>query len=92
MPGISSASNESLRRMIVVVPERLLLAILRVTDDQAEQERLAREWNRTLPEMKAAGERIREQVRNSRCRCELEPEFVTEDDRCGRCFGRRGAT
>jgi hypothetical protein len=34
--------------------------------------------------------RIREQVPSRRCHCQLDPEFVTEDGRCGRCFGRRG--
>ena len=73
----------------MAVPEHILQAILRHTDDEVEQERLAREWNRLLPEMEAAGERIREQVRQSVCRCWLEPEFITEDGRCGRCYGRR---
>jgi hypothetical protein len=39
----------------------------------------------------SAAERIRSQVRERVCHCQLEPEFVTEDGRCGRCYGRRGA-
>jgi hypothetical protein len=50
---------------------------------------LDRRWRQVIPEMEAATRRIRAQVRASVCRCELEPEFVTEDARCGRCFGRR---
>ena len=37
----------------------------------------------------ATEERIRAQVRESICRCKLEPESITEDGRCGRCYGRR---
>jgi hypothetical protein len=39
----------------------------------------------------SAAERIRAQVRGRICHCVLDPEFVTEDGRCGRCFGRREA-
>jgi hypothetical protein len=74
----------------VTVPEHILRAIVSHTDDQVEQERLAREWARRLPEMEAAGERIRAQVRERVCRCESDPAFITEDGRCKRCFGRRG--
>ena len=73
----------------MTLPDYLLDAILCATDDEAEQERLAREWRRRLPEMEAAAERIRVQVRDRVCRCQLDPESITDDGRCGRCFGRR---
>jgi hypothetical protein len=56
-----------------------------MTTDQQLTER----WRQVTLEMVAATRRIREQVRNIRCRCHLEPEFVTKDGRCGRCYGRR---
>jgi hypothetical protein len=54
-------------------------------------EKLAERWRQVIPEMEAAARRVREQVRNTRGRCQLEPESVTKDGRCGRCYGRRGA-
>lgn len=53
-------------------------------------EQLTERWRRVIPEMEAAARRIREKVRNYQCRCKLEPESITKDGRCGRCYGRRG--
>ncbi len=39
----------------------------------------------------ATEKQIRAQVRERVCHCELEPEFVTGDGRCGRCYGKRKA-
>ena len=77
---------------MTALPERLLDAIWVAADgDEAEAERLAQRWQRVAPEMEAADRRIRVQVNGSVCHCQLDPEFVTEDGRCGRCFGRREA-
>jgi hypothetical protein len=50
---------------------------------------LAERWRRVIPRMEDAARRIRAQVRNLRCRCQLEPESITRGGRCGRCYGRR---
>jgi hypothetical protein len=78
---------------MTAIPEHLLDAIWVATEgDEAEAERLAQQWQRVLPEMEARADRIRAQVAEAVCRCYFDPEFVTEDGRCGRCYGRRGAT
>lgn len=75
---------------MTALPERLLDAIWVAADgDEAEAERLAQRWQRALPEMEARTERIHAQVRESVCRCQVDPERITEDGRCGRCYGRR---
>ena len=78
---------------MTALPPRLLDAVWRAAaGDEAEANRLAERWARVLPEMEERTERIRAQVRDRVCVCQLEPESVTEDGRCcGRCFGRRRA-
>jgi hypothetical protein len=73
--------------MSETLPDSLLLAIVRATSDEAEQLRLARHWQRTLPELEDAAERIRRSVREARCACELSADSLP-DGRCPRCFGR----
>jgi hypothetical protein len=68
----------------------LLDAIWDATHDEARAERLAQRWERVIPEMEAAAERIRRQVRESVCRCQATPDTMTADGRCERCYGRRG--
>jgi len=49
--------------------------------------RLARRWQALLPEMHAAAERIRAEVRAAPCSCATFAE-PTADGRCSRCWGR----
>jgi hypothetical protein len=72
----------------VKLPRHLIEAIARACPDDAEAERVMREWQRALPQLNGASERIRAQVAAAQCRCEL-PARV-EHGRCTRCFGRRG--
>ncbi len=44
------------------LPTWLLIAIVRAVEGEAEQERLAREWQRVIPRMDATAARIRGQV------------------------------
>jgi hypothetical protein len=72
------------------LPESLLDAIWDAAGgDETEAERLAQRWQQVIPEMEARSEHIRAQVRESVCHCVLEPESITTDGRCERCFGRR---
>ena len=60
--------------VVTALPKSLLDSIWATVDgDQAEAERLVQRWRRVLPEMEAATERIRQQVREYVCRCALAP-------------------
>lgn len=74
----------------MTLPLSLLAAILDVTADEADQERLARRWRRTVQETTAAAARIRAQVAARRCRCEIPA--VAPDGRCSRCLGLTGGS
>ena len=68
----------------MTLPRYLLRAIVR---DVPEDDRLrgAREWERRLPEMQAAADRIRGQAASSSCLCEYPAPG--RDGRCTRCWG-----
>ena len=71
------------------LPNYLLDAILEATDgDEVDAERLAREWQRRLPEMEAATDRARAQAAMSPCTCATSAESAADDRRCSRCWGR----
>jgi hypothetical protein len=70
------------------LPRPLLEAIARVAVDEADAERLAREWQDFTRRTQEAAERIRRSVREARCSCERPAEQLP-DGRCSRCFGRR---
>jgi hypothetical protein len=73
---------------VTALPEHLLDSIWDAADgDEAEAERLAQRWRRVLPQMEARAERIRVQVRESVCSCEL-PADASADGRCSRCWGK----
>jgi hypothetical protein len=77
------------------LPENLLRAVVRVAPDEAQQLRLAREWQRVLAETEAAAERIRRSVQEARCTCQRPAELLDSRGRCTRCWGRavsRGET
>ena len=62
-----------------------------VTDGEAAETALESQCDAVTDRTSdGAAKRIRRQVRELICRCVLEPEFITEDGRCGRCYGRRG--
>jgi len=73
----------------VSLPDGLLIAIVRATDDEVEQERLAREWRRALRHGAEIAERIREQMRRVPCSC-ATPGELADDGRCSRCWGWPG--
>lgn len=78
---------------MMALTERLLDAIwVAAEGDEAEAEKLAQRWQAVIPEMEARAERIRAQVRDRVCHCQMDPEFIPKDGRCGRCSGRREAT
>lgn len=68
------------------LPDYLLLAIVRVTDDEAEQERLAQRWEVARRRSGLLAERIREQMARVRCSC-FEPAELDDRGRCSRCWG-----
>lgn len=70
----------------MTLPDGLLVAIVRSTDDEVGQEHLAREWQRGVRRGLEAAERIREQMRQARCTC-ATPGELAEDGRCFRCWG-----
>jgi hypothetical protein len=71
----------------VKLPRYLLEAIARACPDDAEAERVMREWQQCMPGMNGTSERIRAQVASAQCRCELPAPI--ENGRCTRCWGRR---
>jgi hypothetical protein len=70
----------------VSLPDRLLIAIVRTTHDEAEQEHLARRWQVALRRGAELEERIREQMRRGSCSC-ATPGALADDGRCSRCWG-----
>ena len=75
---------------MTALPERLLDAIWDAAGaSEAKAERLAQRWQQVIPEMEARSERIRTQLRERDCRCQIPPESVTADGHCGRCFAKR---
>ena len=70
----------------MTLPDHLLLAILRATDDAAERDRLARRWECARRRSEFLAERIREQMRHVRCSC-FEPANLDDRGRCSRCWG-----
>jgi hypothetical protein len=69
----------------MTLPRYLLRAIVR-NAPEGERLRVAREWERRLPEMQAAAERIRAQVAAARCRCHYPGRI--EGGRCSKCMGQ----
>jgi hypothetical protein len=71
---------------VVSLRDGLLIAIVRATDDEHEQERLAFRWVRALRRGHEAAERIREQMRHVPCSCATLGEPADQDG-CERCPG-----
>jgi hypothetical protein len=68
------------------LPRPLLEAIADVAADEADAERLAREWLVVTRQTQGAAERIRRAVRDARCSC-MRPAQPSSEGRCSRCFG-----